>query len=147
MRKDFLIDHIQVRESGIWGADAVLLIVAILDKVLLGELLEHVRSLGMDALVEVHSEVDAENALHAGADLIGINNRNLRDFSVSLETTLKLRQLIPPEIPVVSESGIHGRQDIEMLCSHGVSAVLVGESLVTARDRKAKLGELLVNRG
>ncbi len=142
LRKDFIIDHLQVEEAHTWGADAILLIVAILEQPLLSELLDHAGQLEMDVLVETHDEGEAESALEAGARLIGINNRNLKDFTVSLDTTVRLRRLIPPEVPVVSESGIRTREDIEMLGQHNISAVLIGESLVTAEDRKAKLEHL-----
>ncbi len=143
LRKDFIIDHLQVQEASIWGADAILLIAAILDQSLMEELLDHARGLNMDVLVEVHHEKEAERALEAGAGLIGVNNRDLRDFTVSLDTTLRLRRLIPEEIPVVSESGIRTGEDIKLLSQNNISAVLIGESLVTARDRKEKLGEFL----
>lgn len=143
LRKDFLIDHIQVDEASLWGADAILLIVAILDHVLLKELLDHARSMRLDCLVEVHEEKEAERAIEVGADLIGINNRNLKDFSVSLDTTIRVRQIIPYEIPVVSESGIRTGEDVMRLREHNITAVLIGESLVSAPDRKAKLREFL----
>ncbi len=147
LRKDFLVDHVQVEEADIWGADAILLIAAICSKAQLMELMENAQSRGMDVLVEVHNEDEAEMALGAGADLIGINNRNLKDFSVSLDTTVELRQMIPNDIPVVSESGIGSRDDIERLSRNNISAVLIGESLVTSPDRKAKLQELLLGSG
>ncbi len=143
LRKDFIIDHVQVEEAHAWGADAVLLISAILEQPLMSELLDHAGELGMDVLVEVHDENEAERALNAGSNLLGINNRNLRDFTVSLDTTLRVRQAIPVEIPVVSESGIRTREDIELLAQNGITAVLIGESLVTAPDRRAKLRQLL----
>ncbi len=144
LRKDFIIDPIQIDEAILWGADAVLLIVAILDDHLLKELLSHAVSQGLDCLVEVHDRQEAVRALEAGAKLIGINNRNLRDFTVSLENTVQVRQIIPSEIPVVSESGIGSQNDVEYLKGHNISAVLVGESLVRADDRRAKLQEFLV---
>lgn len=143
IRKDFLVDHIQVEEADLWGADAILLIVSVLDQSLLKELLEHARSRAMDALVEVHDENEAAVAIEAGADLIGINNRNLRDFSVSLDTSVRVRQMIPPDIPVVSESGIRTREDIERLEKGNISAVLIGESLVTADDIRSRLRKFL----
>ena len=96
----------------------------------------------MDCLVEVHDEYEAERAMKAEVDLIGVNNRNLKDFSVSLDTTFRLRDMIPDTIPVVSESGISSREQIEELESRGVCAVLIGESIVKADDRQAKLREL-----
>ncbi len=143
LRKDFLIDHIQIEEADRWGADAVLLIVSILDQALFRELMEHARECGMDCLVEVHDEKEAEKALDAGADLVGINNRNLKDFSVSLDTSIRVMQTIPKDIPVVSESGIKTAKDMKILSANGISAVLIGESLVTAEDRQQKLRELI----
>ncbi len=142
IRKDFIIDHFQVEQADVWGADAILLIVAILDQVLMEELFAHARERGMDCLVEVHDEYEAERAMRAEVDLIGVNNRNLKDFSVSLDTTFRLREMIPGNIPVVSESGISSREQIEELESGGVCAVLIGESIVKAGDRQAKLREL-----
>ncbi len=142
LRKDFIIDHLQVDEAVLWGADAILLICAVLDRSLLEELILHARELGMDCLVEVHDEYEAEEAMEAGAELIGINNRNLKDFSVSLDTSLRVRKVIPTDIPVVSESGIKGFDDIERLQSGNIQAVLVGESLVRSGDRPAKIREL-----
>ena len=142
LRKDFIIDHIQVEESKVYGADAILLICAILEPSLLQELLFHARELGMDCLVEVHDEKEAEMAFSAGADLIGINNRNLKDFSVSLDTSIRVRGAIPEEIPVVSESGIKDFDDIKRLVSGNIQAVLIGESLVKAQDRPQKIRQL-----
>ncbi len=143
LRKDFIIDHFQVDQADAWGADAILLIVAILDQVLMEELLAHARELGLDCLVEVHHEAEAERAMMAGADLIGVNNRNLKDFSVSLDTTFRLRKMVPADIPLVSESGISTSDEIKRLEENGVCAVLIGESLVKARDRQKKLRELM----
>ena len=146
LRKDFIIDHFQVDQADAWGADAVLLIVAILDQVLMEELMSHARENGLDCLVEVHNEAEAERALKAQADLIGVNNRNLQDFSVSLDTTFRLRDMIPADIPLVSESGISTHKEIKALEEHGVCAVLIGESLVKATDRQKKLHELMGTR-
>ena len=143
LRKDFIIDHFQVDQADLWGADAILLIVAILDPVLMQELMAHARENSLDCLVEVHDETEAERALNAGANLIGVNNRNLKDFSVSLDTTFRLREMIPSEIPVVSESGISTADEIKGLEERGICAVLIGESLVKADDRQAKLRELM----
>ncbi len=142
LRKDFLIDHIQIEEADLWGADAILLICAILDSSLLKELLHHARERGMDALVEVHDESEAEKALEAGSDLIGINNRNLKDFSVSLDTSIRVRKVIPESVPVVSESGIRDYDDIKRLMDGNIQAVLIGETLVKAKDRQKKIMEL-----
>ncbi|MEW6034358.1 MAG: indole-3-glycerol phosphate synthase TrpC [Chloroflexota bacterium] len=141
--KDFIVDPYQVFEARLHGADAVLLIAAILSDGALRTLRELARGLGMQALVEVHDERDMEKALASGARVVGINNRNLSDFTVDLNTTLRLRPLLPPSVVVVSESGISSRSDIVMLERAGVHAVLVGESLVTAADPAAKIRELL----
>ncbi len=143
LRKDFIIDHIQVEEADVWGADAILLICAILDDVLLKELLEHAKERGLDCLVEVHDEYEAERALSSEVTLLGINNRNLKDFTVSLDTTVRIRKMVPKDVPVVSESGIRDRSDIELLIPHNIQAVLIGEHLVKAKDRVDKIRELL----
>ncbi len=130
LRKDFIIDHIQVEESNALGADAILLIVACLELSLLEELLHHVEELGMDALVEVHDEPEAEQALKVGARIIGINNRDLRDFSVSLDTTFRVMEALPSETIVVSESGIGSTDAFKRLIEHGVHGVLIGESFM-----------------
>ncbi len=143
IRKEFIIDEIQIRQAALFGADAILLIAAILDDAQMKALLQETHNLGMRALVEVHNQAELERALALRPRIIGINNRNLADFSVSLETTLKLRPLVPPGVVVVSESGIHSRQDVLRLEQAGVNAILVGESLVTASDPALKLKELL----
>lgn len=143
LRKDFILDPYQVYEARGCAADAVLLIAAILSPSELAALIELAHSLGMSALVEVHHHEELERALACGARIIGINNRNLADFSVDLETTPKLRPLIPPDIPVVSESGIHSQADVLLLRRAGVNAILVGEMLVTSADPAAKIRELL----
>ena len=140
--KDFILDPYQVYEARAHGADAVLLIMAILSLAELSALIKIAHGLGMAALVEVHSEPEVKMALSARASPIGINNRNLADFSVDLGTTLKLRPLIPPDVIVVSESGIKSYADIATLQAAGVNAVLVGETLVTSPDPESKLREL-----
>jgi len=130
LRKDFIIDHVQVKEAHIWGADAILLIVAVLEGTLLKELLHHARECGMDALVEVHNEREAEAALDAGARIIGINNRDLRDFSVSLETTFRVKEALGGHCLVVSESGIKSVDAILRLKENGVHGALIGESIM-----------------
>ena len=142
LRKDFIIDPYQIYEARSYGADAVLLIASILSSLELSELLDVTRSLMMAALVEIHNESEIEKALNARANLIGINNRNLANFSVDIGTTLKLRPLIPTEVAVVSESGIKSHNDINILQEVGVNAVLVGETLVSSPDPEAKLKEL-----
>ncbi len=144
LRKDFLFDPYQVYESRAYGADALLLIVAILSQEQLEELLWLSHSLGLSCLVEVHSEGEIESALLSGAQIIGINNRNLNTFTVSIDTTRRLRPLIPQERIVVSESGISSRSDVEKLRGWGVNAVLVGETLVTASDVLTKVRELII---
>ncbi|MCS6843508.1 MAG: indole-3-glycerol phosphate synthase TrpC [Caldilineales bacterium] len=145
LRKDFLFDPYQIVEARVAGADAVLLIVAVLGDHDLRHLLEETWSLGMEALVEVHDEEEVERALRAGARVIGVNNRDLRTFTVDLETTARLHPLIPRECVMVSESGIHGPNDVRRLREMGVDAMLVGESLVTAKpeERLTKVRELV----
>ncbi len=143
LRKDFLLDPYHILETRAWGADAVLLIVAILDDVLLKNLITLSHRLGMHCLLEVHDEAELERALKCDAQLIGINNRNLHTLVVDLDVTRRLRPLIPPGRLVVSESGIKGREDTEKLKAWGVDAVLIGEALVTAKDIPAKIKELL----
>ncbi|MCS6861151.1 MAG: indole-3-glycerol phosphate synthase TrpC [Abditibacteriales bacterium] len=143
LRKDFLFDEYQVIESRAFGADAILLIVAILGDKPLARLLQLAEELGMAALVETHEEEEVKRALDAGARLMGVNNRDLRDFSVDLNTTLRLRPLVPPEVTLVSESGIHTREDVRVLEAAGVNAILVGESLMRSADMRRKIDELL----
>jgi indole-3-glycerol phosphate synthase len=143
LRKDFLFDEYQLHEARAHGADAILLIVAILEQDLLIELLGEARNLGLAALVEVHDEAEVDRALEAGAVLIGVNNRDLRTFDVDLATTERLRRLIPPERAVIAESGIFTRDDVHRLEVRGVDAVLIGEALVTAPDPSAKIHELI----
>lgn len=132
LRKDFIIDELQIKEAQLHGADAILLIAAILDKNQLQEYRHLAAELGMDALVEVHDEVETEKAVEAGSDLIGVNNRNLKDFSMDLETTFRLKKMIPDDIPVVSESGLKTADDFKRLRDEGITAALVGESLMRA---------------
>ncbi|KAB2890079.1 MAG: indole-3-glycerol phosphate synthase TrpC [Desulfobulbaceae bacterium] len=132
LRKDFIIDEVQITEAGMHGADAILLIAAILDRAQLQDYQASAAGLGMDVLVEVHDEKELETALAAGSRLIGVNNRNLKDFSMDLNTTFRLKTLIPEEIPVVSESGLRDREDIRRLAEAGVTAALIGETLMRA---------------
>jgi indole-3-glycerol phosphate synthase len=143
LRKDFIIHEVQIAEAGRFGADAVLLIAAILETEQIRDFLARSRELGMDALVEVHDEAELEKALAAGSPLIGINNRNLKDFSMNLETTFHLKRQIPEEIPVVSESGIRTVEDIRRLAAAGIAAVLVGEKLMRASGRELAVHELM----
>src|SRR5690606_21113855 len=134
LRKEFIIDPYQVYEAKAHGADAVLLIVAALDPESLRDLHALVRSLEMDALVEVHTEGELEAALAIGADLIGINNRGLKTFHTAIDVSRRLVPLIPEGTAVVSESGISSRQDLDALRAIGVDAVLVGEALSREAD-------------
>ncbi len=134
LRKDFIIDPYQVYEARLIGADCVLLIVAALGDASLTELLILARDLGMDVLVEVHDESELERALRVDARLIGINNRDLRSFETRLETTLRLLDQIPNDRLVVTESGIHTRDDVSLMRSNGVSVFLVGEAFMKADD-------------
>ena len=143
LRKDFIFDPYQVYESRAYGADALLLIVAILNGDQLAELLSLSHELSMKCLVEVHNEAELERALLSGAEIIGINNRDLHSFTVDLETTKRLRPLIPRDRIVVSESGIRNRADVQKLRQWGVDAMLVGEALITASDVAKKMRELL----
>lgn len=143
--KDFIVDRYQIYKARAHGADAVVLIAAILTRYELGILLETAHSLGMTALIEVHNRDELAKALKLSPRIIGINNRNLADFSVDLKTTLNLRPLIPPEVVVVSESGIHTRDDVLSMQKAGVDAILVGEALVTSPKPAAKINELLGN--
>ena len=144
LRKDFIFDPYQVYESAAYGADALLLIAAILSQQQLGELLSLSHSLGMGCLVEAHNEAEIDQALHANAQVIGINNRDLSTFAVDINTTRRLRPLLSEQQIVVSESGISSRLDVEKLKGWGVNAILVGEALVTTVDIKAKIRELML---
>ena len=143
LRKDFVFDPYQVYQASAFGADAVLLIVAILEQPLLRDLLSLAASNKLDALVEVHDEAEMERANAAGATLIGINNRDLRTFDLDLATTERLRPLAPPDTTIVAESGIFTRDDMLRLERCGVNAVLIGEGVVTAPDPAVKVRELL----
>ena len=143
LRKDFILEPYQVFESRAWGADALLLILAILDDSKLKELLSLSQELGMQCLVEVHNEEELRRALATDARIVGINNRDLDSMAVDINVTRRLRPLIPPDRLVVSESGVKGREDIKRLGELGINAVLVGEALVTASDVAARLKELL----
>ncbi|HOK07248.1 MAG TPA: indole-3-glycerol phosphate synthase TrpC [Syntrophales bacterium] len=143
LRKDFVVDACQIRETAAMGADALLLIASILGRGQLAQYTALCREEGLTPLVEVHDEKDLEKALDAEAEVIGINNRDLVTFETDLAVTLRLAPLVPPGKVVVSESGIGGRRDIERLLEAGVSAFLVGEAILRAPDRGAKLKELI----
>lgn len=142
LRKDFIIDELQIEEASAHGADAILLIAAILSASQISEYKQMAAELGMDSLVEIHNEEELERALGADADLIGINNRNLNDFSVDIQTTFRLKRLIPESIPVVSESGLKSGDDLALLKAHDVCAALIGESLMRAGQDSTMLGGL-----
>lgn len=143
LRKDFIIDTYQVYESRAANADAILLIVAALSKSQLLELMALASNLGMASLVEAHSAKELEVAIESGAEIIGINNRNLQTFETKLETTIELAQSVPGDRILVSESGIFTRADVERLMEAGVDAILVGESLMRESDPRMKVKELL----
>ena len=142
LRKDFILDPYQVYEARAACASAVLLIAAYLDTVLMADLHALILELGMAPLVEVHNRQELETTLKVKPFLIGVNNRDLRDFTVNLETCLALRRYVPPSIGFVAESGIHTPQDVRQLGAAGVNAMLIGEALVTAGDVGAKVREL-----
>jgi indole-3-glycerol phosphate synthase len=142
LRKDFMLDEYQLWESRAAGADAILLIVSILDQARLGDLLVAATGLGLAALVEAHTAAEVETALAVGARIIGLNNRDLRTFETRIETTLSLLPLIPPGPVVVSESGFAHAADVRRVVAAGAHAVLVGEGLVRALDVGAKVREL-----
>lgn len=143
LRKDFILEPYQLYEARAGHADAILLIASLLVQEELEILLEECKHLGMDALVEVHTREEVDTALGAGSKLIGINNRNLKDFSVDVDTTYKLLPHIPSDIIVVSESGIKGKEDARRLKEAGVKAILVGEALVLSPHPEEKIRELL----
>lgn len=142
LRKDFLFDDFQMYESRAAGADAVLLIASILDDKRLKELMALASRLGMQSLVEVHDETELKRVIDSGAKIIGINNRDLKTFKVDLETTLRLAPLVPEDRLIVSESGIESFGDILTLMEAGVSAVLIGETLVREKEIIKKVKEL-----
>ena len=143
LRKDFIIHHLQVEESASFGADAILIIAACLELNQMKELMAHTKEKGMDYLLEVHDSDELEMALSAKADLIGVNNRNLKDFSVSLNTTFQIKKIVGDMVPIVSESGISGPDEIRKLKECGISAALIGESVVKAKDRSGNLSILV----
>lgn len=142
LRKDFTVDEYMIYEAKTLGASAVLLICSILSKEQLSEYLGIAHSLGLSALVEAHDEDEVRTALSVGAGIIGVNNRDLRTFTVDINNSARLRKLVPPEILFVSESGIKTAADIEALRSNGTNAVLIGETLMRSPDKKAALDEL-----
>lgn len=144
LRKDFIFDPYQVWESRAYGADAILLIVSILSDEELSSLIELAHQMQLECLVEVASEEEVERALKVDADVIGINNRDLKTFDVDLGVTERLRPLIPDDRVVAALSGVHNRGDVERMAKAGVHAVLVGEALMTAQDVREKMKEFLI---
>lgn len=142
LRKDFTVDEYMIYGAKVLGASAVLLICAILDDSQLKDYLTLAHSLGLSALVEAHDEAELSRALSAGANIIGVNNRDLRTFTVDVNNSLRLRKLAPPEVLFVSESGIKTPDDIQKLYDNGTNAVLIGETLMRAPDKKAMLAQL-----
>ena len=145
LRKDFIVDEYMIYEARLLGAAAVLLICSILSDAELKEYIDICDSLGLSALTEAHSEEEVMRALRSGARLIGLNNRDLKDFSVDTENSRRLRHLVPSDVLFVSESGINSAEDIAKLRGTGIDAVLIGETLMRAPDKKKKLAELRGN--
>jgi indole-3-glycerol phosphate synthase len=142
LRKDFVIDEYQIYQAKVMGANAVLLICALLDTETIARSLELCASLGLAALVETHDEGEIASAVSAGARIIGVNNRNLKDFSVDFTNATRLRDLIPPEALYVAESGVTGPEDVAVLRNIGADAALMGEVLMRATDKAALLAAM-----
>lgn len=142
LRKDFTVDEYMIYEAKVLGASAVLLICSVLSDVQIKSYISICNELGLSALVEVHDKNEVQTALNAGARIIGVNNRNLKDFSVDTYNSYRLRELIPCDVLFVSESGVSCAEDVVKLREIGVDAVLIGETLMRAADKKAKLEEL-----
>jgi len=143
LRKDFMIDPYQVYEAREMGADAILLIVAALGDPMMSDLEQAAMALNLDVLVEVHNEAEMERALRLNTPLLGINNRNLRTFDTTLDTTLSMLSMIPEDKIVISESGIHNSEDIQLLRDNQVNGFLIGEAFMRAEDPGAALSELI----
>lgn len=142
LRKDFTVDAYMIYEAKVLGASAVLLICSILEEEQMKEYIGICDELGLSALVEAHDEEEVKTALGAGARIIGVNNRNLKDFTVDTDNSRRLRELIPKDVLFVSESGVRSAEDVQKLREIGADAVLVGETLMRAEDKKRKLAEL-----
>ena len=142
LRKDFTMDEYMIYEAKVLGASAVLLICSILSEEQIKSYISICDELGLSALVEAHDENEVQTALNAGARIIGVNNRNLKDFSVDTDNSRRLRELIPRDVLFVSESGVSSAEDVAKLREIGADAVLIGETLMRALDKKAKLDEL-----
>ncbi len=143
LRKDFIFDQYQIYEAAHAGADAILLIVSILDETQLSDLLQTAYGLGLDALVEVHDLAEVERAMRCDVRLLGVNNRDLRTFETKIENSLELADKLPKSITLVSESGIRTREDIERLRAAGFDAFLIGEELLRAADEGKALRDLI----
>jgi indole-3-glycerol phosphate synthase len=143
LRKDFMLDPYQVAEARLWGADCILLILALIEDALAGEIEEEARDWGMDVLVEIHNESELERAVKLKSRLLGINNRNLKTFETKLDTTEHLAPLVPSDYLVVSESGLFAPSDLSRLSKVGVNAFLIGESLMRQSDIAAATRAIL----
>jgi len=143
LRKDFMLDPYQVAEARAWGADAILVIMAMVDDAVAAALIASARAWSMDALVEVHNDVELDRALALNADIIGINNRDLKTFTTELDTTLWLAPRIPADKLVVAESGLSRREDLARLTKAGVTTFLIGEGLMRQRDVAAATAALI----
>ncbi|MDE5802076.1 MAG: indole-3-glycerol phosphate synthase TrpC [Lachnospiraceae bacterium] len=142
LRKDFTVDEYMIYEAKVLGADAVLLICAILTDAQLAAYVQLAKSLGMSALVEAHDGMEVERALACKASIIGVNNRNLKDFSVDIENSVRLRKMVPEDIIFVSESGIKTPQDVQVLMENGTDAVLIGETLMRSGNVQETLAQM-----
>ena len=142
LRKDFVVDEYMIYEAKVLGASAVLLICSLLNENNLHEYIRICDRLGLSALVEAHDEDEIRTAIRAGARVLGVNNRNLKDFTVNVENSIRLRRLVPPDILFVAESGIRGPEEIRQLREAGVNGVLIGEALMRADNKKAMLDYL-----
>ena len=142
LRKDFTIDEYMIYEAKLLGASAVLLIVSILDDAQLKEYLDLSHDLGLSAIVETHDADEIKTALDAGAEIIGVNNRNLADFTVDIENSIRLRSLVGDDVVFISESGIKTKEDVTRLKENNVDAVLIGETLMRSEDKKSMVLEL-----
>ena len=142
LRKDFTIDEYMIYEAKLLGASAVLLIVSILDDAQLKEYLDLSHDLGLSAIVETHDANEIKTALDAGAEIIGVNNRNLADFTVDIENSIRLRSLVGDDVVFISESGIKTKEDVTRLKENNVDAVLIGETLMRSEDKKSMIFEL-----
>ncbi len=142
IRKDFTVDEYMIYEAKLLGASCVLLIAAILDTDTIKKYLEICDSLGLSAIVEAHDEKEVKSALAAGARMVGVNNRNLKDFTVDIGNSIRLRKLVPDNILFIAESGMKTSEDIKTLRDAGVDGVLIGETLMRAADKKAMIDEL-----